>query len=99
MLQRHTAMNKLKYTCPACGAEYSAGAADTLIFTEDKKTYSLTKDGRTIWHYPSNQKVFRKCENPRGCKNTLVAWENDSELNKIYGCECGYSWKEYVTSS
>lgn len=97
MLQKITDTNKLKFLCESCGTEYKATGVDTLIYNEDQQRYSLTKNGRTIWHYPANPKVMKSCQAPR-CDQKIVAWENDSQLNKIYGCQCGYSWKEIIQS-
>jgi DNA-directed RNA polymerase subunit M/transcription elongation factor TFIIS len=98
ILQKITDSNRLKYLCISCGSEYKASGMDTLIYSEDKKTYSLAKDGRSIWFYPANQKVFKACQSAK-CKSKIVAWEQDIEMNKIYGCECGYSWKEIIQQS
>lgn len=95
ILQKITDSSKLKFMCTTCGSEYKASGLDTLIFNDDDKKYSLTKDGRTIWFYPANQKVVKDCDSKK-CSKKTVAWENDVEMNKIYGCECGYSWKEFV---
>lgn len=95
ILQKVTDTGKLKYLCITCGTEYTANGQDTLIYIEDNKSYSLSKDGKTIWHYPANPKVFKSCEK---CSIKIVAWENDKDMNKIYGCQCGYSWKEFVAA-
>jgi DNA-directed RNA polymerase subunit M/transcription elongation factor TFIIS len=97
ILHKNTELNKLRFVCNSCGTEYKATAEDTLIYNTNKQTYSLSKDGRTIYYYPANQKVFRPCESSKKCNEKIVAWENDSELNKIYGCKCGYSWKVFTT--
>lgn len=95
ILQKITDANKLKFLCPTCGSDYKATGVDTLIIANDKKMYSLAKDGRVIWFYPANQKVFKHCQ-AKGCKHNIVAWEEDGEMNKIYGCQCGYTWKEFI---
>jgi DNA-directed RNA polymerase subunit M/transcription elongation factor TFIIS len=95
ILQKITESNKLKFLCASCGSEFKATGSDTLIFSEETQLYSLSKDGRVIWSYPANQKVFKKCES-KSCSKKIVAWESDNEMNKIYGCQCGYSWKENV---
>jgi DNA-directed RNA polymerase subunit M/transcription elongation factor TFIIS len=95
LLEKVTDMGKLMYFCQSCGTEFAAQGRDTLISSEDNKSYSLSKDGKTIWHYPANPKCFRDCSK---CKSKIVAWENDKDMNKIYGCACGYSWKEYVSA-
>ncbi len=100
MLQKMTDSNKLRYSCWSCGSEFEATGIDTLIYVDEKKKYSLTKDGRTIWHYPANQRVHKRCESPTKCNETIVAWENDdTDMNIIYGCRCGYSWKDVVQVS
>lgn len=85
--------NVLKFFCEVCGSEYDTKGDDTLMYNEDKEKFAVIKDGRVIFFYPSNQKVFKNCESKK-CTKTIVAWEQDSDMNKIYGCECGYSWKE-----
>jgi DNA-directed RNA polymerase subunit M/transcription elongation factor TFIIS len=95
ILQKVTDTGKLKYLCLTCGTEYAAKGHDTLTYIEDNRSYSLSKDGRTIWYYPANPKVWKECTK---CKLKMIAWEHDVDMNKIYGCQCGYSWKEFVTA-
>ena len=98
VLQKITDSNRLRYLCTNCGSEYKASSSDTMIYSEDKKIYSQEKNGRSIYFYPSNQKIFKSCRSDK-CKAKIVAWEIDREMNKIYGCECGYSWKEIIQPS
>ena len=95
LLKKVTDANSLKFQCEKCGEEYPAKDIDTLLYTEDKKIYNLYKDGKSIFHYPSNQKIFKDC---KSCNAKMVAFERDSELNKIYGCACGYTWKEFISN-
>lgn len=85
--------NVLKFFCETCGSEFDTTGTDTMMFNEDKEKFSVVKDGRIIFFYPANHKVFKQCESKK-CNKNIVAWEQDSDMNKIYGCECGYSWKE-----
>lgn len=94
ILIRQTGVQELKYMCLSCGSLYSATNQDSLLYSEEGNAkFTLTKNGKSIYFYPSNQKVYKKCTK---CSHPIVAWENDKELNKIYGCQCGYSWKESI---
>jgi len=98
ILIRQTGVQSLKYSCLSCGSSFPASVEDTLLYTEEGNAkFTLIKNGKSIYYYPSNQKVYRKCTNDK-CNHNIVAWENDSELNKIYGCQCGHSWKENISS-
>lgn len=76
-----------------CSNIYTISEIDTLIYDEEKKDFTLAKDGRSIWHYPSNPKVKMQC-NASNCKEPIVAYEVLKDLSRVYGCKCGYSWKE-----
>jgi DNA-directed RNA polymerase subunit M/transcription elongation factor TFIIS len=95
LLEKQTTSNSLKYICLNCGCEFESNPVDSLIFINDKKSkYTITKKGKDIFNYPSNIKIFKKCTN---CPAKIVAYENDKDLNKIYGCgSCNYSWKELL---
>lgn len=95
LLDKTTQSGKLKFLCPTCGTEYKATGVDTMIYSEDQRTYDIKKSGKTIWFYPANQKVRLQCPS---CKSPLVAWEQDSKQVKIYGCACGYSWKHVLVT-
>lgn len=85
--------SELVYRC-SCGTDYPVSDIDSLILDEEKKAYTLIKDGRTIWYYPSNPKVWMKC-NRKSCKETIVAFETSPDMSKVYGCQCGHSWREH----
>lgn len=95
LLTKVTDQGKLRYLCETCGTEFAASGRDTLIHQEDNKSYSLSKDGKIIWNYPANPKTYKDCGK---CKAKIVAWERDRDMNIIYGCACGNSWKEYLAS-
>jgi DNA-directed RNA polymerase subunit M/transcription elongation factor TFIIS len=82
----------LKYICSTCGSTFKTNERDTLIYESGKEThYRVMKDGRDIYHYPANQKIFKKCEK---CSSPIVAFEVDKKnLTRIYGCQCGHSWE------
>lgn len=96
ILEKTTESGVLKFNCGTCGSQFESKGEDSLISNDDKQIFHLIKNGRTIWFYPSNQKVFKACIK---CKSKIVAFEVDSQMNKIYGCSCGYSWKEDIQSS
>ena len=89
LMVKNTSQGKLLFECPTCNNIEQATPSDTLIHYEDKGVYQLRKSGKTIYHYPSNPKIELPC--PK-CKAGLVGWERDLQLNKIYGCKCGYTW-------
>jgi len=94
VLIRQTGVQDLKYSCLTCGSVYPSTDQDSMLYSEEGNAkFTLVKDGKTIYFYPSNQKIYRKCPS---CSHAIVAWENDKELNKIFGCLCGHSWKEAI---
>lgn len=95
ILTKITDTNELKFVCVTCGNEYAANGRDTLISNVDKKNYSMSKSGKVIYYYNSNPKVLKPCEK---CTSKIVAYEIDAEMNRMYGCACGYSWKETIKS-
>lgn len=94
LLQKVTDSGKLRFLCQSCGSEFEAIGRDTLIHADDNQIFTLSKNGKLIWNYPANPKVLRKCDK---CGSDIVAWEEDKDMNKVYGCACGHSWKEVVT--
>lgn len=94
LLTKDTTGGKLKYICPSCGTEFPSTGYDTLIYESNNKTFDVKKSGKTIYHYPANQKIMTPC--PK-CDDEIVAWELDHLQQKIYGCKCGYSWKKMST--
>lgn len=91
LLEKDTSGDKLKFKCSTCGDEYDSHGYDTLIYSADHKTFNYKKSGTTIFGYPSNQKIFLDCPS---CKAKIVGWEEDHLQEKVYGCQCGYSWKQ-----
>lgn len=91
ILTKITESNHLRFVCITCGNEYSADGRDTLINNVDKKSYSMAKSGKIIWYFNSNPKILKKCEK---CPSKIVAYEIDQNMKRMYGCKCGYSWKE-----
>lgn len=89
LLHKITTDGTLKLGCLSCGSEFPVSPKDTLLISENDKPYETKKSGKVIFNYPSNQLSIDPC--PK-CKVKLTAWELDQQMNKIYGCNCGYSW-------
>jgi DNA-directed RNA polymerase subunit M/transcription elongation factor TFIIS len=95
LLKKDTSGDVLKHKCATCGNEFPSQSQDTLIYNSDNKTFNVRKSGKCIWGYPCNQKILQECPS---CKYKLIAWELDHLKEKVYGCQCGYSWKNTIAN-
>ena len=85
--------NNPLFRCTVCFEDYSVSNIDTLIYADDQKKITVSRSGKSIWYYPSNPKIKKACES-KTCKETIIAYENESDMGRIYGCRCNYSWKD-----
>ena len=95
ILEKVSDSSGLKFRCTSCGSDFPANSKDSLFIDDEKKIYSLAKSGKSIWYYPSNPKVLKPCPE---CKAKIVAYERDKEMNNRYGCQCGHTWFELLSS-
>ena len=92
ILTKHTDVNGLRFKCSSCGSEYKSAPIDSRIsHSSITEKIQRPKNGRTIFCYAANPKIATPC--PK-CKATITAWELDSNMQKIFGCNCSYSWME-----
>ncbi len=96
LLVRQTGVQELKFFCKSCGSEFKSETKDTLLYMEEGNAkFNIPKNGKLIYNYPSNSKILKKCPS---CNYGLISYELDDDLNRLYGCQCGHSWKEIITS-
>jgi len=98
ILTKATNTGHVRFICASCGHEAKASGIDTLIYQEGAQKIEMKKSGKTIFWYAANPKMHYPGGCPK-CKESIVGWELDRQLQKIYGCKCGYSWKQTLDSA